>query len=69
MAHAVVIRVKVDPDSDVEHRHSVLNDYVFPEARALPGYQKGMWMNDVQAPALASSFSILSRTHSQRLRR
>ncbi len=46
MAHAVVIRVKVDPESDVEHRHSILNDYVIPEARALPGFQKGMWMND-----------------------
>jgi hypothetical protein len=42
MAHAVVIRVKVDPDSDVEHSHSILNDYVIPEARALPGFQKGM---------------------------
>ncbi len=46
MAHAVVIRVKVDPDSDVGHRHSILNDYVIPEARSLPGFKKGMWMND-----------------------
>jgi hypothetical protein len=46
MAHAVVIRVKVDPDSDVGHRHSILNDYVIPEARALPGFQKGVWLND-----------------------
>jgi hypothetical protein len=46
VAHAVVIQVKVDPDSDVEHRHSVLNTYVIPEAKALPGFQKGTWMND-----------------------
>jgi len=46
MAYAVVIRIKVDPDSAVEHRHSVLNTYVIPEAKALPGFQKGMWMND-----------------------
>lgn len=46
MAHAAVIRVKVDPDSDIEHRHSILNAYVIPEARALPGFQNGMWMND-----------------------
>jgi hypothetical protein len=46
VAHAVVIQVKLDPNSDVEHRHAVLNDYVIPEAKALPGFQKGMWMND-----------------------
>lgn len=46
MTHAVLIQVKLSPDSDIEHRHSVLNDFVIPEARALPGFQKGMWMND-----------------------
>jgi len=46
MAHAVVIQVKLDPDSDVEHRHSILNEFVIPAAKALPGFQKGMWMND-----------------------
>ena len=46
MAHAVVIQVSIDPTSDVEHRHSVLNEFVIPEARALPGFQRGMWMND-----------------------
>ena len=43
---AVVIRVRVERDSAVEHRHSILNDSVSPEARALPGFQKGVWMND-----------------------
>ena len=46
MAHAVVIQVKIDPDSDREHRHSILNEFILPEASALPGYQKGIWMND-----------------------
>ncbi len=46
MAHAVVIQVKIDPDSDREHRHSILNDFVGPEARGLPGFKKGVWMND-----------------------
>ncbi len=46
MAYAAVIQVRIDPDSDREHRHSILNDFVIPEARALPGFEKGMWMND-----------------------
>ena len=46
MAHAVVIQVKIDPDSDRTHRHSILNDFILPDARALPGFEKGMWMND-----------------------
>jgi len=46
MAHAVVIQVKIDPDSDREHRHSVLNEFVVPEAKALPGFAQGIWLND-----------------------
>ena len=46
MTHAVVIQVKISPDSDPEHRHSVLNDFVIPEAKGLPGFRKGMWLND-----------------------
>ena len=46
MTHAVVIQVKADPNSDIEHRHSILNDFVIPEAKALPGFQKGTWMNN-----------------------
>jgi hypothetical protein len=46
MAHAVLIQVKVDPSSDIEHRHSILNSFVVPEAKALPGFQKGTWMNN-----------------------
>ncbi len=46
MAYAAVIQVRIDPDSDREHRHSILNEFVAPEVRALPGFQRGMWMND-----------------------
>jgi hypothetical protein len=46
MANATVVRVKIDPDSDRRQRHSILNDFVIPEARALPGFDKGMWLND-----------------------
>ena len=46
MAHAVVIQVKIDPDSDREHRHSILNEFILPEASALPGFERGIWMND-----------------------
>jgi hypothetical protein len=45
MAHAVVIQVAIDPESDWEHRHSI-NEFILPEARALPGFEKGIWMND-----------------------
>jgi len=38
VAYAVVIQVKLDPNSDLEHRHAILNDYVIPEAKALPGF-------------------------------
>ena len=46
MAHAVVIQVEIDPNSDITHRHAILNDFVIPEVKSLPGFQKGTWMND-----------------------
>jgi hypothetical protein len=46
VTHAVLIQVKLDPNSDIEHRHTILNDFVIPEAKALPGFEKGTWMND-----------------------
>jgi hypothetical protein len=46
MAHAVVVQVKIEPDSDVAHRHAILNNNVVPEVRALPGFQNASWMND-----------------------
>ncbi len=46
MTYAAVIQVKIDPASDREHGHSILNDFVIPEARELPGFENGMWHND-----------------------
>jgi hypothetical protein len=46
MAHAVVVRVRIEPDSDIDHRHAVLNDFVIPQVRALPGFRKATWLND-----------------------
>lgn len=46
MSHAVVMQVTIDPASDREHRRSVLNEFVLPEIRALPGFERGIWMND-----------------------
>jgi hypothetical protein len=46
MTHTVLIQVKVDLNSDIQHRHAILNDFVVPEVKALPGFQKGTWMND-----------------------
>jgi hypothetical protein len=46
MKHAVVIQVKIDPDSDVAHRHAILNDYVIPNVKVLPGFRSASWMNN-----------------------
>jgi hypothetical protein len=46
MSYAVVIQVAIDPDSDRQHRQAILNEFVLPQTQALPGFEKGMWMND-----------------------
>ncbi len=46
MSYAVVIQVEIDPDSDHRHRQAILNDFVLPRTRTLPGFEKGIWMND-----------------------
>jgi hypothetical protein len=46
MAHTVLIQVELDLNSDFRHRQAILNNYVIPEVKALPGFQKGTWMND-----------------------
>jgi hypothetical protein len=40
------VRVRIEPGSDVEHRHAILNDFVIPQVRALPGFRSGTWLND-----------------------
>ena len=46
MAHAVLVQVRIDQTSDIEHRRSVLTEFVIPEVKRLPGFEKGMWLND-----------------------
>jgi hypothetical protein len=46
MSYAVVIQVAIEPDSDRQHRQAILNEFVLPQTKALPGFEKGMWMND-----------------------
>jgi hypothetical protein len=46
MAHAAVIQVKIDPDSEREHRQAILDEFVLPQTRELPGFEKGIWLND-----------------------
>ena len=46
MAHAAVVEVSIDPASDVAHRHGILEELVVPELRAMPGFRRGLWMND-----------------------
>ena len=46
VAHAVVVQVRIEPDSDAEHRHSILQRYVVPQVSRLPGFQDGLWLSD-----------------------
>lgn len=46
MPHADRVQVGVEPDSDIERRHSILRKYVLSEAEGLPGFQHGVWSKD-----------------------
>jgi hypothetical protein len=46
MAHAVVVQVAIVPDSDLAHRRAILHEFVIPEVKALPGFARGVWLND-----------------------
>ncbi len=46
MACAVVVQVRIEPGSGIGHRHAVLSDFVIPQVKTLPGFQKGTWLND-----------------------
>ena len=48
MTHAALVEVALQPTSDAAHRHGVLEAFVVPEIRALPGFVLGVWMNDGQ---------------------
>jgi hypothetical protein len=40
MVYAAVVQVKVEPDSDIEHRHAVLNEFVVRETKSLQRLSK-----------------------------
>jgi hypothetical protein len=46
MAHAAVVEVSLDPASDAEHRHEILETFVVPEVQALPGFVRAVFLND-----------------------
>ena len=41
-----MVQVAIDRGSDVAHRHGILDEFVVPEVRALPGFARGVWLND-----------------------
>lgn len=41
-----MVQVAIDPHSGVAHRHEILDEFVIPEVRALPGFTRGVWLND-----------------------
>jgi len=45
-AYAAVVQIVIDPDADPAHRHGILDQFVIPELRALPGYLKSLWLSD-----------------------
>jgi hypothetical protein len=46
MPHAAFVQVEIDPESDPAHRHGVLNEFVIPQMKALPGFRSAIWLND-----------------------
>ena len=43
---AVLIKVRLDMDTSPEHRRQILEEYIVPEYRDLPGFLLASWMND-----------------------
>jgi hypothetical protein len=46
VAHAVVLQVKLADGGESEDGRKMLVDLVVPNAKAQPGFQHGIWMND-----------------------
>jgi hypothetical protein len=44
--YAIVVEIIINPGSDSAHRLGVLDEFVLPELRGLPGYFKSLWLND-----------------------
>jgi hypothetical protein len=45
-AHAAVVQITLESGSDRTHRHRVLEEFVLPELRTLPGYRRSLWLTD-----------------------
>lgn len=44
--YAAVVQIGIEPGSDPAHRQRVLDEFVIPELRALPGYRQSLWLSD-----------------------
>jgi hypothetical protein len=44
--YAAVVQIAIEQGSDPAHRQRVLDEYVIPELRALPGYRSSLWLSD-----------------------
>ena len=49
--HAVM-KVRLDMDTSREHRQPVIEEYIVPEYRELPGFLVASWMNDGEGTGL-----------------
>ena len=50
--YTVVLRVRLDMDTSREHRQSIIEEYIVPEYRELPGFHMATWMNDGEGTGL-----------------
>jgi hypothetical protein len=50
--YTVVLRVRLDMDTSREHRQSIIEEYIVPEYRELPGFRMATWMNDGEGTGL-----------------
>ena len=46
------MKVRLDMDTSREHRQSVIEEYIVPEYRELPGFLLASWMNDGEGTGL-----------------
>ncbi|HEY6473879.1 MAG TPA: hypothetical protein VIY26_13385 [Acidimicrobiales bacterium] len=49
--YAAVVQIAIEPGSDPAHRQRVLDEFVIPELRALPGYRQSLWLSDGEGTA------------------
>jgi len=50
--YSVLMKVRLDMDTSLEHRRSVIAEYIVPEYQELPGFQLASWMNDGEGTGL-----------------